>query len=56
LTLKDREWICVGCGVTHERDRNASNNILRQGIVEYRSRCKTPLAGQSAMIVESNWL
>jgi putative transposase len=56
LKLKDREWECVACGVTHERDLNASNNILRQGIVEYRSRCKTPLAGQSMLMVESNWL
>jgi putative transposase len=27
LTLKDREWTCDGCGVIHDRDRNAANNL-----------------------------
>lgn len=27
LTLSDREWKCEGCGVTHDRDVNASKNI-----------------------------
>lgn len=33
LTLKDREWTCV-CGKTHDRDTNASKNILLQGLNE----------------------
>jgi hypothetical protein len=27
LTLSDREWSCVECGVIHDRDRNAVINF-----------------------------
>ncbi len=31
LTLKEREWTCSKCKVTHDRDFNAAMNILRVG-------------------------
>ena len=30
--LADRTWTCKACGVTHERDELAANNILKFAI------------------------
>ena len=31
LRLKDRKWECQGCGILHDRDKNAAKMILIQG-------------------------
>ena len=41
LSLKKRLWKCPECGSVNERDLNASKNILRRGIYELESKCKT---------------
>ena len=31
LKLSDREWVCQECGVIHDRDYNASVNLMKYG-------------------------
>ena len=37
LTLEDRKWVCPSCSVELDRDVNAAENILEQGLKIYHS-------------------
>jgi putative transposase len=37
LTLNDRTWTCKNCGITHDRDELAANNIKNFGLIKARA-------------------
>ncbi|MHA1792480.1 MAG: RNA-guided endonuclease TnpB family protein [Promethearchaeota archaeon] len=37
LKLSDRKWTCQTCGIIHERDKNASRNLLDEGMKQLNS-------------------
>jgi len=48
LKLSDREWACVACGATHDRDHNASINIFNAvfgGSIEPKADVEPVIAG-----------
>lgn len=40
LKLSDRKWICMSCGVLHDRDYNAAKNIKRVGQTQQALTCE----------------
>ena len=45
LTLKDREWTCDGCGVVHDRDRNAAINLMNMAASSAVTACGAGRSG-----------
>jgi putative transposase len=47
LTLKDREWTCMNCGIAHDRDVNASMNIKTIGLKQIPTERRESTLGEN---------
>lgn len=54
LTLKDRVWKCDLCSAVHDRDFNASVNILNEGLRIVAERCSETLNAHGARVSPSS--
>lgn len=50
LTLADREWVCDACGVVHDRDGNASNNLRDMAVSSTVTACGAGRAGPDCKV------
>ncbi len=50
LSLNNRDWTCVGCGVIHDRDVNAAINIKNFGLKNSGTECAGELVELSASV------
>jgi putative transposase len=56
LELRDRTWLCPQCGTQHDRDRNASHNILRVGASTLAGGTVSPQLRHVPLIAQSDSL
>jgi putative transposase len=49
ITLRDRVWTCLFCGITHDRERNAAININEEGASSSGEGCVRPTLSATAV-------
>lgn len=49
LTLAERSWICVSCGVAHDRDANAAMNLFGLAVSSTASACGDGVSQERAL-------